>query len=312
MKREFAFLILLISMISCKPNNKLHFKKIIYDLNDPKQKEAFEHWKKNNLVKGDYPFNYDTTDTRYLNLFLKHKVQWPCPCVFKDSIWTVYSLCFGEFGGFLFFEERKKPDCFYVMGAQCATLIDYFDNSFYLTLTLPHMNGGGEIVKVKDPKNLVRIKKEDLSYWSHRYIEYTNSRELKKFAPVDSILYNQGQTLLDTFGYNHSSIELFLLYPYNRMLIVVYTKNWNKLMIAELKNKQLFPIDSIACPNLVSANLEGNFVINRTYCYKYMHSWNANDYNYGYIYLKKDTVVIAKGTFYKPPEVIDTSGMNLQ
>ena len=308
MKARLIILSLLLIIISCKPDNKIHFKKVVFDLNNQKQKEAFEIWKKKNLVAGNYSFNYDTSDTRYLKLYARNSFQTPCPCVYKDSIYAVYSLCRGEFGGFLFFEERINPQYYYIIGAQCATFVDYFDGSFYITETMPHMYGFGRIVKIDDPKNLIRIKQHDLPYWSKRYFLINGSKE--RF--VDSVIYNQGQVLLDTIGFRNSRIDIFMLYPYKRKQLVVYSNNYNQLMIAELSNKKLYPIDSFACPYLIPMTLEGNFVANKTYCYKYLNSWDAFNYHFGYIYVRNDTVVIANGRFYKPPEEIDTAGMNLQ
>ena len=87
--------------------------------------------------------------------------------LFEDSLFSVYSCCVGEFGGSIFFQD-KKTDRTYSYMATCATQVLYFKNSYYVCNNLAHLGGSMSYLVIKDPTKLYELKgekKNSCNWW---------------------------------------------------------------------------------------------------------------------------------------------------
>lgn len=72
---------------------------------------------------------------------------------FEDENFTVKTSCSGEFGGSLFFKD-KKTSIVYECEAVCAIVINKIKDSYFVTASLAHMFGSTSIFEIRDPRSM--------------------------------------------------------------------------------------------------------------------------------------------------------------
>jgi hypothetical protein len=76
--------------------------------------------------------------------------------IYEDSAYYIYACCAGEFGGSVFF-RNKKDDKFYSYYATCARQVVKFKGQYVICNNLAHMSGSMDFLFVKDPLKLFEL-----------------------------------------------------------------------------------------------------------------------------------------------------------
>lgn len=101
--------------------------------------------------------------------------------VFQDDFYRIYQTCNGEWGGTIFFENKKTKEI-YEASSTCPIVVNKIDNDYYVTNYMGHMIGFASVLKISDP---TKLHKSQLNF---------DTREGSK--------YKQGvKTLLDTMDF---------------------------------------------------------------------------------------------------------------
>jgi hypothetical protein len=77
---------------------------------------------------------------------------------FEDTDYIVNKTCSGEFGGSIWF-KNKKTGIEYSCNSTCPKSINKIDNKYIITNSLSHMSGSSEIIQIENPKELSIFEK---------------------------------------------------------------------------------------------------------------------------------------------------------
>lgn len=91
--------------------------------------------------------------------------------IYEDSIYYVTSTCSGEFGGTIFFKDKRSNNT-YVASSVCSVIVNRIKNNYYVTNYLGHLVGITRVYVIEDPHMLQT--KEDFILTKKRE---TSSRE---------------------------------------------------------------------------------------------------------------------------------------
>jgi hypothetical protein len=152
------------SKVEAQPT-PIKFIKKIYNLNIVNEKKVFDSWVATNIfddVNDSIARRYESpkNDTALLG-----------KCRYEDDDFEVYSSCQGEWGGLLYFVDKKNENKIYYVECTCLKMIDYKDNAYLITETLAHMSGSSVVTKLKDPRTLhsmtrdALLKKQERRYY---------------------------------------------------------------------------------------------------------------------------------------------------
>src|SRR5690606_24452109 len=110
-------------------------------------------------------FNVETIET---NASYKengyYKLEHYTPYFFEDENYIVTSECRGEFGGEIYF-KNKKTNVTTIGLATCPVIINKLENAYYLTTSLLHGTGFFKFSEISDPDQLT-VKVNDSVYYS--------------------------------------------------------------------------------------------------------------------------------------------------
>lgn len=93
-----------------------------------------------NFVLGKYVADFQPTETRAFKTY-------------EDEHFNVYSTCRGEWGGTIFFQDKKTNELF-EGSSTCPTVVNKIGNQYYVTNYMGHMMGFASINKISDPRKL--------------------------------------------------------------------------------------------------------------------------------------------------------------
>lgn len=144
-------------------------------------------------------------------LFNKKEFQ-----LYKDNIYKVSSKCRGEWGGFVYF-ENKHSGIKYKGTATCPVVINKLENVYYVTNYLAHMIGHSSVLKIENPERLAEVNSDEETY--------SNSYSLQGI-----------KTLIDTFG-----LRIFSSMVIDNKLVHLYSDK-HGTYIGEIINNKLIPI----------------------------------------------------------------------
>lgn len=156
--------------------------------------------------------------------------------IYEDDEFIVRSCCMGEWGGAIYFKDKKSGKT-YSCQATCLKFIQKLNGSFYVTSSLPHMEGFSQVLKIDNPRELYEIQtKEQLKNcgWYDIYSDKGN----KITHPTG---YDKGyEILLDTIGVN-----ILGSFAYKNHIYHIYTDmKWNTYL-GYIENKKPIAIDTI-------------------------------------------------------------------
>ncbi len=93
-----------------------------------------------NFVLGKYVADFQPTETRAFKTY-------------EDEQFNVYSTCRGEWGGTIFFQDKKTNELF-EGSSTCPTVVNKIGSVYYVTNYMGHMMGFASINKISDPRKL--------------------------------------------------------------------------------------------------------------------------------------------------------------
>lgn len=280
-KKPSVFYIFIIFVcISCgfesKKGEAVEFNKKIFDLNNPIQKSEFDEWVKANIIS----LSNDTTANKYESRcqynFSGEKFS-TVPCDFEDSNFEAYSACAGEFGGALFFVDKKNREKIYVLSATCPKMIDFKDGKYVITNTLAHMSGLASVKILENPRQLPLFQKD----------KFFN----RQLPTPDSLL----ETILDTFG-----LTTNIYYPYKNKGFIIFSE-YDTTYLGEIRKGRIIDKEPLLSYGIWSYGEKMNKIKNGIYISEISHSSTSTDSKQklkttesieGTIYIKQDTIII--------------------
>ncbi len=160
-------------------------------------------FEKNNLVLGEYVADFELTRTK----------DFP---IFKDANYNVYSICNGEFGGTIYFQNTQTKKS-YEAASTCPIVVNKINNQYYVTNYLGRMIGFASVLKIQDPQDL---ENSMLNFNAHQ-----GSR------------FNKGsETLIDT-----SDFYIATSFVSDQKLLNLYSDNQGTY-VGEIENKKMKPV----------------------------------------------------------------------
>jgi hypothetical protein len=155
---------------------------------------------------------------------------------FQDDLYTVRKTCSGEWGGSVWF-KNKKSGVEYSCNATCPVVINKFNGKYIVTCTLAHLSGSSEIIEIANPDSMdifklpePRANKRKMIY---RYVGDNESRSTKGI-----------KQLTDSIG-----VLTIASFPYNGQLYHIVT-DFRKTFLAQIENKKFVTIDTISNESL--------------------------------------------------------------
>ncbi len=157
--------------------------------------------------------------------------------IYEDDEFLVRTCCAGEFGGAIYFKDKKTRKT-YSCQATCLAGIQKINGSFYLTSSLPHISGMSKVFKIKNPRNLYEIKKKCQLENCRWYDIYPEDFRQEIKHPVG---YDKGyEILLDT-----SNINIIGSFVKKSQLYHIYSDSKNTYL-GYIKEKKIVAIDTLA------------------------------------------------------------------
>jgi hypothetical protein len=275
-----TIILLLFLTLSCglrESNNKNEkITKIILDLNKPIEKVKFDNWVNNNII--DSPndtiaISYESKSTYKI----KNEDFGLGKCQYEDKNFEIYSSCAGEWGGFLYFVDKKNRDNIHYLSSTCPLMVDFRDNNYFITETLAHMSGFAQISKLKNPRELPKVVKN------------------KKLDDESSKFDIFKEIILDTIG-----ITANVFYPKNSKNYLIYSQ-YDTTYLGEVLNKRIISKEILLNHGTWSYGNKTNKIKNGIYISDINHSSTSSNMDTkvstteevkGTIYIKQDTVII--------------------
>jgi hypothetical protein len=139
--------------------------------------------------------------------------------LFDDATYKVTQCCGGEFGGSIFFYNKKTNET-HTCPATCAnTVFKSPAGSYIVTSSLAHMSTSSDIIEIKNPEKLISIKTDTIhcNWWADR-INTENFKDYQRrydslMNGTKNLLDVHGMLLLNTFYYNDSLYSIGTVYP---------------------------------------------------------------------------------------------------
>lgn len=157
-------------------------------------------FEKTNLVLGEYVADFELTKTKNFTIF-------------KDANYNVYSICNGEFGGTIYFQNSHTKKS-YEAASTCPIVVNKIGNQYYVTNYLGHMAGSASVLKIQEPQDL---ENSTLNFNAHQGSKFNKGVE----------------TLIDT-----SDFYIATSFVSDQKLLNLYSDK-NGTYIGEIENKKM-------------------------------------------------------------------------
>ncbi len=133
--------------------------------------------------------------------------------IYDDKEYSAYSTCNGEFGGTIFF-QNKKTNLRYEGSSTCPIIINKIGTEYYVTNNLSHDGDIANVLKITNPENL------ENSDW-----DFKNDLGSIKTKGIKTILKNTNLYISTSFVYKE---KLFHIYS-----------DWKKTYIGIIENEKM-------------------------------------------------------------------------
>jgi hypothetical protein len=168
----------------------------------------------------------DSTQFKSPNDFIKYDSAF-----YQDDDYYVRSTCSGEWGGSIWF-KNKKTGIEYSCSATCPVIINKIGDKYILTNTLAHMCGSSEVVEIEFPDSMdifkmppPREKKRKIEY---RLVGDNESKSKKATSQ-----------LVDT-----ACAMIHISFPYDGQLYHIVSDS-KKLYLSQIRDNKLVTIDTV-------------------------------------------------------------------
>jgi hypothetical protein len=166
---------------------------------------------------------------------------------FQDENYYVRRTCSGEFGGSIWF-RNKKTGIEYSCAAKCPVIVNKIENKYIVTTSISHFQGFASVFEIKNPDSMDIFqkpeperavykwgwKKRKWYQWKFRKVYYAyHAGDLESKS-------RKGRTsLVDTIG-----VTILLSIPYKEQLYHIVSDS-KTLYLCQLENNILTTIDTI-------------------------------------------------------------------
>jgi hypothetical protein len=111
--------------------------------------------------------------------------------LYEDSLYYVYGCCVGEFGGSVFF-LNKKTNKTYSYFATCATQILNFKKQYVVCNNLAHLSGSMSFLFVREPTKLYELIDEKQKNHCNWYLEVDSLNNYWERSPIGGVNFYRG------------------------------------------------------------------------------------------------------------------------
>ena len=179
--------------------------------------------------------------------------------IYEDSIFYVTSTCSGEFGGTIFFKD-KRDNNIYVASSVCSVIVNKIKNAYYVTNYLPHLFGFSEVYVIDDPLKMQIIEE----------VIFNKRRE--------SISRQGTKNLFDSIEF-----EIISSFTTDDKLYHLYRSN-DTINIGKIKNKKIEKLYTLDTPDNVEYDqpMQNNGQLLRFY--------TDNEDLFGFIEIKQNQI----------------------
>lgn len=144
--------------------------------------------------------------------------------IFEDDEYNIYASCHGEWGGALYFQNKKTNEK-YEAESTCAIIVNKLNNEYYVTNALRHEGVYSNVSKISDPEKLEK------SRW-----DFDELMQGTSWNGVENLFLKKFLYISTSFVVNNELFHLCKDIP-------IQAKNdTNSIYIAKIENDTLKPI----------------------------------------------------------------------
>lgn len=154
---------------------------------------------------------------------------------FNDSTYFVHACSAGEWGGSVFF-WNKKTNKTYSYPATDVQQVLHFKGSYIVSSFLAHMSGFSDYLSISDPTKLYELKDEKQKTFCNWYMEVDSIKDKKLF---DTITPPGVKYYSDKF-----TTRTLTVFPFDDTLYSIYSTD-SATILAKHVNYKLIPIDTL-------------------------------------------------------------------
>lgn len=169
------------------------------------------------------------------------KYQFP---YFTDSTYYVYACSAGEWGGAVFFWNKKTNRTFSYPATDVQQVFK-FNDEYVVSSFLAHLSGISDYLFIKDPTKMYELKDEKQKTFCNWYMEVDSIKDKKLF---DTLTPPGVKYYSDSF-----TTKTVTTFPYKNELYSIYCTN-SATILAKFKNQKLFPVDTLLHYRLTFSN----------------------------------------------------------
>lgn len=178
------------------------------------------------------------------------KYQFP---YFADSTYYVYACSAGEWGGAVFF-WNKKTNKTYSYPATGVQQVFKFNDDYVVSSFLAHLSGISDYLFIKDPTKLYEIIDEKQKTFCNWYMEVDSIKDTKLFGTLTppGVKYYS-----DSF-----TTRTLTTFPYKNEIYSIYCTD-SATILAKFRNKKLFTVDTLLHHRLTFSNAKTHLTSNQ-------------------------------------------------
>jgi hypothetical protein len=229
-----------------------------------------------------YFLDKDVTLKNYNSQPFKYRLPY-----YNDDSYYVYACSAGEWGGAVFF-WNKKTNRTYSYPATGAQQVIKFGDTYVVSSFLAHLSGISDFLFIKDPTKLYDLKEESQKTFCNWYMSVDSIKDKKLFdtATPTGVKYYS-----DTF-----TTRTVTTFPYNNELYSIYSTD-SATILARFQNLKLIPIDTLLRHKLTFHNAKTHLT-NKTVVTAYEATWarggNGNSWtpyqNTGLVFIRSTKI----------------------
>ena len=156
--------------------------------------------------------------------------------LYEDERFSVISTCSGEWGGSLYFTDKKTKQK-YECQCTCAVNVQKENNTYLIAASLSHLSGFANIFKIADP---LKLKKYDRRNLKGKKVIYVGENESKSTQGTEQLVDSFGTTIAATINYNGKNYYLINKYKH--------------VSIDTVGNKKLNPVEDLTTMDIYAYN----------------------------------------------------------
>lgn len=217
-------------------------------------------------------FYFDIKDQKWLPHRRWHNDFRGYP-IYEDNRYLVSSTCSGEWGGTIYFNDKKTKEV-YEAQCTCAVNVIYQKHKYNVTASLSHMSGFTNIFNIENP---LKLKLHDNNIEPRGYLKgqkliYIGDNESKSKKGTDQ--------LVDSIG-----TETLLSFEYKSKIYYIVGNN-KGASLDSIQNRKLVTIE-----NLTDLNIYCDYPLNRRCSGKEIYTFK-NDQKTGFISVSDSLLTI--------------------